>query len=796
MLSIITYDTSKELTSLDFLSKTNDLNTTVVCPNPIIADGFRDKLGESENVEVVTIAKFVSELVSTFTEEMKINRKSELMIILAGVWKSKFNDLPNELFHQSFTLFTDLRSYTLDSNLINEVLVNLDPKMAEVIAVFWQIVESPVLNILDEHGAYSYLAEKIKESGASEASQNIVFYGFSHLSGSQVDLLKSLALNNELFIPLNKLALENAIDFDWPKWLDAEFEVPAANEEVIQEKPYTTFLKNRLGDSLLAWGSKEAEEMDIFIAEKKPDFNQAMEIPLGDLFFKTSADLLSSLIRDTFTDLKKSTEDVITADQLIENISNLFSKELSSENKNFRKLKVYDLILKEIKKMSDLTEAFSEFGLFELGLLEEVVQLNSPRVSGIPLSSKKSRGEIKGLVSLETFDPDKETALIVSGQYSPLKGKDEFYSEEVMDILSSIGPVKRPEFEFQLVCSSLREIISSEKTHLFIEKDLLEHDMNWASVFKTYKLTEVLQEDNEKDNRILDVSRKRVDESDYQLEKLSASRLQTYIDCPRKFFHSYVEKLDIRVNSNELILPMDLGSLQHKVIETYMKANKNWDEAEHLKHTHNVLSDFIESQNLELNELDKESYLVEIRNYSSNGIRALLDFYQMDPDCRFEFEKEIKAEEVVGSIDCLAQTKFGSFIIDFKRSEASIPSPTEVEKFKKVQLMFYTRYCGIASNELAMIGYFNLSDIKTSKLLYFHDELIGVTADLPLLGLIKPVVPKYDLPEKLDEFCTFMDEKWKTMKEDKEFKIKPVKTDSCGFCPAKTICPRVEVKDV
>ncbi|TNE98520.1 MAG: hypothetical protein EP326_09745, partial [Deltaproteobacteria bacterium] len=400
MLSIITYDTSRELTSLDFLSETRELSSVIVCPNPLVADGFRDKLDistySSGSVEVVTIAKFVSDLVQKHADNLKITRKSELMVILAGVWKSKFQELPDELFNQSFTLFTDLRSYSLDANLINEVLNHLDPKMAEVIAVFWQIVESPVLGILDEHAAYSYLAEKIKESGANEASVNMIFYGFSHLSGSQVDLLKSLALNNELFIPINKSALEYAIDFDWPKWLDAEFETPPQVESESIDRTYNTFLKNRLGDSLLCWEGKNSEALDVFIAEKKPDFNQVLEIPLGGLFFKTSADLLSSLIRETFNDLKKKLNGMISSEELQAKVSNLFQEELEKKTKNFRKLKVYDLIIKEIDKMTELTDAFSEFGLFEIGLLEEVVQLNSPRVSSIPLSQQKCRGEVKG----------------------------------------------------------------------------------------------------------------------------------------------------------------------------------------------------------------------------------------------------------------------------------------------------------------------------------------------------------------------------------------------------------------
>ena len=108
MLSIITYETSNELTSLEFLSNTRDLSTVVVCPNPIQADGFREKLQigslGSENLEVVTIAKFVADLVKQHSVELKITRKSELMVILAVFGSLNLKNFPMNYFinHLSF----------------------------------------------------------------------------------------------------------------------------------------------------------------------------------------------------------------------------------------------------------------------------------------------------------------------------------------------------------------------------------------------------------------------------------------------------------------------------------------------------------------------------------------------------------------------------------------------------------------------------------------------------------------------------------------------------------------------
>ncbi|MCO4792505.1 MAG: PD-(D/E)XK nuclease family protein [Bacteriovoracaceae bacterium] len=802
MLSIITYESTRNLHSLDFLKDSKELETCIVCPNPTIADAFRDKLelsnDDQDRTAVFTIAKYVSDLVKNFSNEMKTTRKSELMVILAGVWKSKFQELPPELFHQSFNIFTDLRSFTLDFNLMEEVLSKLDPEISKVVELFWHIVESPVLELLDEHGSYHLLAEKIKESGAEESSKNLIFYGFSHLSGSQVDLLKALSVNNDVFIPINGKALEHAIDFDWPKWLDNDFKIEQREEEEIVEKKYSSFLKNRLGESILSWEKLQDPELDIFIAEKTPSFNQIVEIPVDGLFFKTSTNFLRPIIKEIFIDLKKSVDSEIPTEQLQEKLQKLFENELKKDDKekDFRKLKVIRLLSLEIAKMLELTDSFSSFGLFELSILEEVVTLNAPRVSSIPLFKEQKRGEVKGLAALETFNNKVENALVISGSYSPLKGKEDFYSEEIMEILSSIGPVKRPEFEFQLTKAALCEVIQSEKTHLFIEKGLLEHDLNWATVLSQFKLSEKKGKELSTENKVIDVPAKLIGEHPFDVGKMSASRVQTYLDCPRKFYFSYLDKLDHRIVSNEIILPMDLGSLQHKVIEDYMNNNTGWDYEIHVKEVWNVLNEFVEKNKLNITELDLESYFVEIKNNSGNGIKVLLEFKEVDPTCRFIFEQKLEDENVSGSIDCIVESKFGKMILDFKRSSGSIPSAKMIVDFKKIQLWFYSRYCNLPVEEIAMIGYINLSNISTSMFMIFHAELSPIISGMNHFKKLKPKpnVPKFGLSEKLDEFEKFHLDKWEEVKNDKTFQIKPSSSNVCGFCPVKTICPRVEVQ--
>ena len=67
------------------------------------------------------------------------------------------------------------------------------------------------MEIVDEHKSYFLLSEKLRSSNVPvdyPTERNLVFYGFDFLSASQVDLFKSLALRDDVHIPIYKTVFE------------------------------------------------------------------------------------------------------------------------------------------------------------------------------------------------------------------------------------------------------------------------------------------------------------------------------------------------------------------------------------------------------------------------------------------------------------------------------------------------------------------------------------------------------------------------------------------------------------
>ena len=60
--------------------------------------------------------------------------------------------------------------------------------------------------------------------------------------------------------------------------------------------------------------------------------------------------------------------------------------------------------------------------------------------------------------------------------------------------------------------------------------------------------------------------------------KLSASRLQTFYDCPRKYYFQYIDEMEINILPEKTVQPRFLGDLEHAIIGDYLKGNKTWNE--------------------------------------------------------------------------------------------------------------------------------------------------------------------------------------------------------------------------
>lgn len=218
-------------------------------------------------------------------------------------------------------------------------------------------------------------------------------------------------------------------------------------------------------------------------------------------------------------------------------------------------------------------------------------------------------------------------------------------------------------------------------------------------------------------------SRKRDPLADFIITKeaqpfpMSASKFQAYIDCPRKYYFDYVDRLYRSPEVHMEILPNQLGTVEHTIIEEFFNRQSDWDSSEHRKIAQSELIKFLKLNDISLDKASFDKALIEVSDYSENAIINLLLLKKWDPNCHLVFEENFQCDEARGRIDCMVKSSFGVGYIDFKRSSGSIPSNTELNTFEKIQIWFYLKYGPAKREDVAFWGYLNMSEPAESRIL-------------------------------------------------------------------------------
>jgi len=799
MLSVSLYENSLELFSLDFIEN-KELKTIVVCPSPLLADDFRSQVSQNQtlaDLNVVTISKFISEELAAVDSEVAVYRKADLILHLSTIWKATYPELGHETFFQAFNLFTELRSYTLDLELIKEVLQEFDPTVAEAVEKFWLYLN--YTEIVDEQCSYQLLAESYRAPSTDPNEKiNIVINGFNHLNAGQVDLIKALGIRHDVYIPFPRDVFSVTIASDWIRWLRAEEIKSAEEEQTLGSVKYIPFAKNRLSEKLSDFfqDGKLTENADIFLGVKNPEMNQLNEISLGGYFFKAKNDLFNSLVSTVLEDLKSkvnASKDGVPTDELIKFVEEKIKEELckSIKNKNYRYIKVCHLIINKLAEMRELSDKNNVLNLLDIHICDYVIRLNLPRTFSAPLLEGGTKGIIRGLEGIEGFNPDVQTILCVTSQYNGIKGGDSKYNEEVMRFLATIGPVQRKDLEYKLIKKRLREVLSSSNTILFLEQGLIEHDLGWSEILEDLTLEamtlEKTKEVKKSQDHLKDIMTKQASE----LKSYSASRLQTYVDCPRKYYFQYVDKLDVRPQADCTVRPDQLGTLEHDIIGEYINKYDDWDEKQHFEFVQETFSKFISEEQITLNEFSYDRFLIELRDYSRTGIEHLFKLKELDPKVEFIFEYNIANDYpfLSGRIDCLVKGEFGVGVVDFKRSAASVPTKTEIEKCEKIQMWFYLKYHDPSPRSYSFWGFMNLSDVTTSRVFVADKEIGSALTGVDFLGKCR-FVANENIGAGLQTYSELEVEILENIKNEKEYQPLPRKADVCTYCTVANICPR------
>lgn len=793
MLKILLHNRNQEFISY-FQENIDQENVVVLCPNPSKADLIRSSFKiVGIEVESLTIAHFVKRAFEQFEwkigKTFSLKRKSELLYYLGTAWKKMGIGADINEFKKSFNLLTELRSFSTNEDVLQTALENFNETIASKTAWMHKLIEQ--LDLLDEHQSYVSLAKILKdyEQVRSYCPEHIIFFGFDFVTGSQIDLIKTLAEYREVSIPFYERAYLEKTHFDWISWVsDSETQLVRLGEEEVRKEKNKTYIypRNYLGKTIRNVLGEEDYDA-VVVSTNQLSFNHVQEIPLGQFSYKFRFEIFEQ----AYSEISKLLEAVIPyrgckTDAFLEQINE--SLQTSIHLKKFRNLKVLLLYKKVTELWRDLSDENEQMILFDFFLIKESVRLDLPRLN-VSTLSHQTIGEIVPLNEIEKLREHK-VMFLLSSEHKGLEGKSQNYTESVESYLSSVGPIRRSEFDRYILRSKLEEFVGQNQVSFIIERGLLKHNAYLKDLFK-----EIILEEQQIDSYPISKPVYSIfNLGENKLAALSATKLQSYIDCPRKYFLKYIEKFNPDIHVTNVLTPLTLGRLQHSVIESYFQIGPGlYSQKVHYECISNQLISFFPKDSFEF-----KKYFIEIYAYTIEVVQFLIKFTQLQKshtELFFEFPFENKENEIIysGSIDCFIKLPQGSFIIDFKRSNFSFSSYNSLLEREQIQLWFYVKQLKAKEvlSENVSIGYVDLSEIENSTFISNSDDLLSMLRDTKFNMKMKKVS---DWEELLKRYGEFEESLLQKIKEDRSFSPLPKNKMVCQYCLNQYVCSRGELK--
>lgn len=457
--------------------------------------------------------------------------------------------------------------------------------------------------------------------------------------------------------------------------------------------------------------------------------------------------------------------------------------------------RAWQLFLEALTSISDLTDDIIPFDHFFLKLLSEVVNLNQPRTSFVPVSPSQMTIDLKDMSSLENLDRKRRVLLCIDERFEDIQGLGQNYTESIQKALASLGPLKRNELELLFRQWEFRDLFGHGNVLVFMNEGTLKHSLVWKRLFTGIELERVEKKETRTQKVVTDhfqsLSLKTFEGN------FSASKLQTYMDCPRKFYFNYVDKVFPNILLEKDFDPMTSGTIIHEIIERFFKENLPDEELKIL--TKKIMQVYINEKNL---HLPAEVYLQRelIFNHRAfNGIQFIREVERVSGEkIEWKIEEAFRLTEpfiINGRIDCMGVGEKYLFLLDFKSTESSASSNKEILSIEAVQLWAYAH----ASESLVkdfekktlVLGYVVLDDPSKSNLLTMDEDLVKA-----LKGVCKTQKLKEEFSDKLKEAREKMASLAVAIAAEKEFAAKPRKNVTCNFCDLNKVCVKSEIVNV
>lgn len=856
MINIILYNSVAEIFRLKNIEKPF-AEYQIVTSDPLWADLVREKI-VANHLSKNTVLKFDAITISSFitTELQKFStgevlRKAELLQILSKYWREYFDGNYND-FINVYNIVSDLRSFSVKLDVLYDIISAFPERVRDPCKImFWIMTEK---NLIDEHSAYdllgtSYSENEIKYQFNGPASFPpvscaYIIVGFQHMSALQIRFLQEFSKHFDVYIYFPKEVYDLVKHNHWIKWISLDAKIIESTtkksnvNELVTLQKIQFFEKDeldlvikqiRLNDN---W-----ENVDLYLCCNELDDLTIQEFNSVDVNYKYPTELFVNEYENIYRTMldKVIKGEIQTYSEALEVVEG-FIKEVCSatiELRNFKKLKILLLLLSTLKKRTELFSERSEnnsiFGSFEFQVAAEIVRLDLPRTFSFSYSSRSPN--VKCIKHIPAIDHSRENVFIWRKSYLKLSSTEK-YPQEILKTLEALGPLRSKKddqmfLKYWLMCSlkkqnilwCIEKGIDNELANEIIQStDMKNLEDRFNKNISAKKISENKSYlDTYIEKNISEINKSSINNS------VSVSALQTYFDCPRKYFFTYIKNYQVDYQSNSFLDARQLGSLQHDLIQLYFEFlnSTDTDNNDDKYYYDNSIEKFLEiklnfylntylkDKNIVLSLLDYKSVQQEICNGVCNGVNFLLNIQKYCTSSEIKFRKKFWEFEVSlfnqdtrlrGRVDCKTLSNMpmsARCLFDFKRSSSSIPSLKDVQSLQKIQLVSYLSFYKKMNMPLPnLYGYLNLKDISES-LIFTNDLLLMEIVEKSFSDIKINLITLDEEKHLLSSYQKLELDKLSQMMNDRVYPAIPNNgTDTCKFCHMKMLCvPSIDRKD-
>ena len=742
----------------DFFLRDDLEGMEIICPDGIAVQRVYPKV-IGRGVEIKEIKQLAY-------EDIEATRREDIQLELVALFRQFFPDCPEEYFFRSFNLLMDLRSYSLSLEHMGECLDLMGDQVCKIVRLFWAHLDEK--GIIDEHKMYDQQTQMIQDNGMR--GRRFSLWGFPHLTGPQVDFVKALSGENDVYIPVFKYQYDHSLDTDWINWMGLEKRAGVEEFKKIKAKT-VVFPKKRLAEYIRHF-TEGKMEIDIVLARQEQEVYHYHEMAVKGISFETEANIFGSLSLKIFREIKGQSNKGNLEDFL------QGQRKKAENKKSFREIKIVLEWETVLKKWKSLTKENKEPSAVELSLFKEIVENKFPNVYSKKIV-KSCPVRLFNLGDMDKVDPTHYSLLVASSHYDSLEGENLRYSAEIREILTALGPMRRKGYMALEYKKKIFDFLKGEKAILFIEDGLWEENLFWGEMagiveFDRLDFRYVPQKKN--NDYLMGRANKR-----YGEKQFSRKRMQTYVDCPRKFYYTYVEPLPKEVKLSNKLTSAQLGELEHRVIERFFKSKVERREIKKLAESE--IDSYLRKEGITLGVVDRIIAENEVRDWATKGVVFVEELKKKYDIHELFLEKKIESGFFRGSADLVASSSSGVIVVDFKSSDTAIPTMGDITGLGDIQIFCYLHHLKIPMERVALMGFFCLSRPEKSRLFSRYLEI-------SLMEKIKCEKIGENHERAFASYGEFEREILEKMEGDRDFLPRPRKEKICDYCSLKQVCPR------